>query len=161
MFLHYPFHPEFQNFCNNVPKSCLRSREESALDHGQEGRGSIPMTDFSFLKVTPNLILSLRSSPKWFLNTPLNPEDRNFFTVLLYDAPFPRYGQVNLTPNPNLTLFLRNSPKWFFVTHFTQSVKIFVTMSQKAASVAERNLRQIMARKVGVQSPWLSFLFLT
>ena len=31
---------------------CLHSREESASDYGQEGRGSIPMTDFSFLNLT-------------------------------------------------------------------------------------------------------------
>ena len=58
-----PISPRELKFFNNVPESCFHSREESASDHGQEGRGSIPMTDFSFLNLSPNLILFLRNSP--------------------------------------------------------------------------------------------------
>ena len=47
-----PISPRLLKFFFNVPKSCFHSREESASDHDQEGRGSIPMTDFSFLNLT-------------------------------------------------------------------------------------------------------------
>ena len=65
------------------------------------------------------LTLTLTLTLPFFSETPLNDslvplctlKDQNFYTVLLYDTPFPRYGQVNLTPNPNLTLFLHNSTK--------------------------------------------------
>ena len=63
------------------------------------------------------LTLPLTLTLPFFSETPPNDsslplciqEGRNFYTYSLYDAPFLRYGQVNLTPNPNLTLFLRNS----------------------------------------------------
>ena len=61
-------------------------------------------------KLTSPLTLTspfFSEAPSHFPRYPLHTEGPNFYKVFLYDAPFPRYGKVNLTPNPNPSFFAK------------------------------------------------------